>query len=129
VSKHAYHPDRGDIIHINFSPAAGQEFALAHFGVVISTVRFSKATGLCIVLPMTTKYHHDKKLQDTNLMVQVPKLPGMAEQGWVYTHQIKTIDYRERGATFKTKVGDDNLDFLIDIMERARAFIDPDSAT
>jgi hypothetical protein len=43
------------------------------------------------------------------------------------THQIKTIDYRERGATLKTKIDEDNLDFLIDIMNRARAFIDPDS--
>jgi len=58
----------------------------------------------------------------------MPKLKGLTEEGWVYTHQIKTIDYRERGVTFRTKI-DDNLDFLIDVMERVRAFIDPDSTT
>lgn len=47
----------------------------------------------------------------------------------VYTHQIKTIDYRERGASLQGRIADDDLDFLIDIMERARAFIDPDSVT
>ena len=128
MSKQTYHPKRGDIIHINFSPAAGQEFALAHYGVVISTIHFSKATGLCIVLPATTKYHPDRKLHDTHLMAKMPKLAGLDQEGWVYTHQIKTIDYRERGATYKTSIDEDNLDFLIDIMERARAFIDPDSA-
>ncbi len=127
MSKHTYHPSRGDVIHINFSPAAGQEFALAHFGVVISTLNFSKATGLCIVLPATTRYHRDRKLLDTHLMVKMPMLEGLDEEGWVYTHQIKTIDYRERGAAYKTKIDDDNLDFLVDIMDRARAFIDPDS--
>jgi mRNA interferase ChpB len=127
LSKQTYHPARGDVIHINFSPAAGQEFALPHFGVVISTLNFSKATGLCIVLPATTKYHPDKRFHDTHLMVKMPRLAGLDGEGWVYTHQIKTIDYRERGATYKTRIDDDNLDFLIDIMDRARAFIDPDS--
>jgi mRNA-degrading endonuclease toxin of MazEF toxin-antitoxin module len=127
VSKQAYHPARGDIIHVNFSPSAGHEFADPHFGLVLSSQHFSKATGLCIVLPLTTKYHHDQKLRDTQLMLQMPKLAGLAEQGWVYIHQIKTIDYRERGAAFKTKLGEDELDFLIDVMERVRAFIDPDT--
>lgn len=128
MSKQAYHPDRGDILHVNFSPAAGSEFALPHFGLVINTKAFSKATGLCIILPLTTKYHHDKRLLATQLMVKMPKLNGLDEEGWVYTHQIKTIDYRERGASFKTKIPDEELDFLIDVMDRVRAFIDPDSA-
>jgi mRNA-degrading endonuclease toxin of MazEF toxin-antitoxin module len=127
MSKQTYHPARGDILHVNFTPAAGNEFALPHYGLVISTQTFSKQTGLCIVLPMTTKYHHDKRLLATPLMVKVPKLPGLEQEGWVYTHQIKTIDYRERGAAYKTKIPDDELDFLIDVMDRVRAFIDPDS--
>jgi hypothetical protein len=32
-----------------------------------------------------------------------------------------------RSATYQTKIDEDHLDFLIDIMERARAFIAPDS--
>jgi mRNA-degrading endonuclease toxin of MazEF toxin-antitoxin module len=128
VSKQTYHPSRGDILHVNFSPSAGHEFTDPHYGLVISTQRFSKATGLCIVLPMTTKYHSNAKLQNTPLMVQLPELKGLDRDGWVYVHQIKTIDYRERGAAYKTKIDDDYLDFLIDVMERVRALIDPDSA-
>jgi mRNA interferase ChpB len=125
LSKRTYHPDRGDIIHLNFSPSSGREFTGPHYGVVISTVTFSRSTGLCICLPATTKYHADQRLLETQLMVQLPQIPQLKQTGWVYSHQIKTIDYRERGATFVAKVDDD---FLIDVMERARAFIDPDSA-
>jgi len=38
-----------------------------------------------------------------------------------------SLDYRERGLSFVAKLDDD--DFLIDVMERARAFIDPDTAS
>ena len=127
MSKHTYHPARGDILHVNFAPSPGHEFTGPHYGLVISSVAFSKATGLCIVLPLTTKYHDDQRLHNTHLMVQVPQVPKLKERGWVYTHQIKTIDYRERGASFIDKVAEDDLDFLIDVMERVRAFIDPDS--
>lgn len=42
-----------------------------------------------------------------------------------HTHQIKTIDYRERGTAYKTKIPEEEIDFLIDIMDRVRAFIIP----
>ena len=129
MSKQTYHPARGDIIHVNFAPSSGVEFTGPHYGLVISSLAFSKATGLCITLPLTTKYHHEKKLHDTPLMVQLPNVGGLNQPGWVYTHQIKTIDYRERGATYAGKINDDDLDFLIDVMERVRALIDPDSAS
>jgi mRNA interferase ChpB len=124
VSKHAYHPERGDIIHLNFSPSAGREFTGPHYGLVLSTSRFSRATGLCIVLPTTTKFHPEQRLHETHLMARLPPMAELKTEGWVYTHQIKTIDYRERGASFVGKVEDD---FLIDVMDRVRAFIDPDT--
>jgi len=127
VSKQTYHPARGDIIHVNFAPSAGSEFTGPHYALVLSSLTFSKSTGLCIVLPLTTKYHPDQRLQATPLMVPVPPLAGLAQQGWIYIHQIKTIDYRERGAAWQTKIDDDHLDFLIEVMDRVRALIDPDS--
>jgi len=35
------------------------------------------------------------------------------------------LDYRDRGVTFVSRLDED--DFLFDVMERVRAFIDPDS--
>ena len=58
-------------------------------------------------------------------MVKLPHIPALAREGWLYPHQVKSFDYRERGVSFVAKLNDDDL--LIDVMERVRAFIDPDS--
>ena len=126
MSAHTYHPERGDIIHLNLSPSAGHELTGPHFALVLSTSRFSKATGFAIVVPGTTKFHADQRLAGQQLMVKLPPLAKLAQDGWLYPHQIKSLDYRDRGMSFVTKLNDD--DFLIDVMERVRAFIDPDSA-
>ncbi len=125
MSKQAYHPERGDIIHLNLSPSAGHELTGPHFALVLSTSRFSKATGFTIVVPGTTKFHVEQRLMGQQLMVKLPPVAKLTEEGWLYPHQMKSLDYRDRGVSFIAKLDDD--DFLIDIMERVRAFIDPDS--
>ncbi|MGD1278459.1 MAG: type II toxin-antitoxin system PemK/MazF family toxin [Tepidisphaeraceae bacterium] len=125
MSKQSYHPDRGDIVHVNLSPSAGHELTGPHFALVISTVRFAKATGFCLVVPGTTKYHAEQRLAGQQLMVKLPPMPKLTQEGWLYPHQVKSLDYRDRGVSFVAKL--DNDDFLIDIMERVRAFIDPDT--
>lgn len=127
MSKQTYHPDRGDVVHLNLSPSAGHELTGPHFGLVISTARFAKATGFAIIVPATTKYHHEQRLEGQQLMVKLPPTKELREDGWLYPHQIKSLDYRDRSMTFIAKLDDD--DYLIDIMERVRAFIDPDSTT
>ncbi|HEX4055045.1 MAG TPA: type II toxin-antitoxin system PemK/MazF family toxin [Tepidisphaeraceae bacterium] len=126
MSRQTYHPDRGDIIHLNLAPSAGQELTGPHFALVLSTIRFSKATGFCIVVPGTTKYHAEQRLAGQQLMVKLPPLMKLIKDGWLYPHQVKSLDYRDRGVSFVEKLDDD--DYLIDVMERVRAFIDPDSA-
>jgi mRNA interferase ChpB len=125
LSKQTYHPERGDVIHLNLSPSAGHELTGPHFAIVLSTSRFSKATGFAIVVPGTSKYHAEQRLASQQLMVKMPRISKLTEEGWVYPHQVKSLDYRDRGVSFVDKLEDD--DFLIDIMERVRAFIDPDS--
>jgi mRNA-degrading endonuclease toxin of MazEF toxin-antitoxin module len=120
-----YFPGRGDLIHIDFDPSAGHELRGPHFAVVLSTARFATATGFCIVVPGTSKYHADQRLASTQLMLALPDIPGLAKPGWVYTHQVRSVDFKERRAKLVAKIED--LDFLIDLMERVRAFIDPDS--
>jgi mRNA-degrading endonuclease toxin of MazEF toxin-antitoxin module len=126
LSKQTYHPERGDIIHLNLSPSAGHELTGPHFALVISTARFSKATGFAIVVPGTTKYHAEQRLAMQQLMIKLPPIAKLSQEGWLYPHQIKSLDYRDRGVTFVAKLDDD--DFLIDVKDRLRAFIDPDSA-
>lgn len=125
MSRPTYHPERGDIVHLNLAPSAGHELTGPHFALVLSTQRFSKATGFTLVVPGTTKFHADQRLSGQQLMVKLPPIQKLTEEGWLYPHQVKSLDYRDRGVTFVTKLDDD--DFLIDIMERVRAFIDPDA--
>lgn len=127
LSKQTYHPDRGDIVHLNLSPSTRHELTGPHFALVVSTVRFSKATGFAIVVPGTAKYHAEQRLAGQQLMVKLPPVAALTQEGWLYPHQIKSLDYRDRGMAFVGKLADD--DFLIDVMERIRAFIDPDSTT
>ena len=89
-------------------------------------MRFAKATGFCILVPGTSKYHPEQRLAGQQLMVKLPEIPNLERDGWLYPHQIKSLDYRERNLTFVSKL--DNDDFLIDVMDRVRALIDPDSA-
>ena len=97
-----------------------------HYALVISTSRFSKATGFVILIPATTKHHPEQRMAGQQLMVKLPPVPALAKEGWLYPHQVKSLDYRDRGVSFVAQLEDD--DFLIDVMERVRAFIDPDSA-
>jgi mRNA-degrading endonuclease toxin of MazEF toxin-antitoxin module len=127
VSRQTYHPGRGHIVHLNLAPSAGHELTGPHFALVVSTERFSKATGFAIVVPGTTKFHAEQRLAGEQLMVKLPAIENLTKEGWLYLHQLKSLDYRDRGTTFVAKLDDD--DFLIDIMERIRAFIDPDSIT
>jgi mRNA interferase ChpB len=125
LSKQTYHPERGDLIHLNLAPSTGHELTGPHFALVISTAKFSRATGFAIVVPATTKYHPDQRLAGQQLMVKLPSMPELEKEGWLYPHQVKSLDYRDRAVSFVAKLADD--DFLIDVMDRVRAFIDPDS--
>jgi mRNA-degrading endonuclease toxin of MazEF toxin-antitoxin module len=125
LSRQTYHPQRGDIVHLNLWPSAGHELTVPHYALVISSIHFAKATGFAIVIPATSKYHHEQRLEGQQLMVQLPAISELPKDGWLYPHQVKSIDYRERGVSFLAKLNDD--DFLIDVVERVRSFIDPDS--
>lgn len=127
MSKQTYHPERGDVVHMNFSSSAGHELTGPHYALVVSTARFAKATGFAIIVPGTTKFHSAQRVAGQQLMVKLPPIRELPHEGWLYPHQLKSLDYRERGISFVAKLDDD--DFLIDVMERIRAFIDPDTTT
>jgi len=50
-----YVPDAGDIVWADFSPQAGSETAFRHPAVVLSPAAYSVATGLTLVVPVTSK--------------------------------------------------------------------------
>jgi mRNA interferase MazF len=92
VSKRTYHPQRGDLILINFQPAAGREIDKRRPAVVLSRMDYNRASGLCICVPVTSDLTPDP------LAVRIPD--GLLDRpGLVLCDRIKSFDYRERSAT------------------------------
>ncbi|MGN6366812.1 MAG: type II toxin-antitoxin system PemK/MazF family toxin [Phycisphaerae bacterium] len=122
MSKRTYFPERGDFVHLQFSPSAGYELAGGHYGLVLSTASFAKVTGQAFVCPITSK------IRGWPLEVRVPKgiLPpkeGVAVESVILSYQMKSLDFRERGMAFVAKASDDVLD---ETLEKVRAILDSD---
>jgi mRNA interferase MazF len=122
MAKRTYFPDRGDFIHLNFSPSAGHEMTDRHYGLVLSTASFSRVTGFALVCPITSR------IRPWPFYVLVPKgiLPpkqGVLVDGNIATDQVKSVDCREREMEFVCKAPDDILD---EVLARVRAIIDSD---
>ncbi|HUO09048.1 MAG TPA: type II toxin-antitoxin system PemK/MazF family toxin [Phycisphaerae bacterium] len=120
--RQTYFPDRGDFVHMNFSPAAEHEIADRHYALVLSTRSFSKATGFALVCPVTSN------IKPWPFDVRVPKgiLPpkkGRETESVTMTDQIKSIDFRDRECEYVCKAPDGILD---EVLAKVRAIIDSD---
>jgi mRNA interferase ChpB len=90
-------PDRGDILHLAFDPASGREMKGDHFCLVVSPREFNGRFKLVMVCPifsgMTEVAHNAGFL--VSLMGH-----GLRTDGQVYAHQIKSLDWASRKASF-----------------------------
>lgn len=106
-----YIPERGDVIHTDFSPSAGSETALKHFAVVLTPKSYNEKIGRAIVVPITSKV----KSFPFNLPLGAlpPQLPVAGE---VMTDQIRALDIRARGSRFAGHVDDATLRDIVDLL-------------
>ena len=106
MSKRTYHPDRGDLIEMNFQPAAGREIDKRRPAVVLSPVAYNRRTGICLAVPTSTDL--------TPGPLWVPMLPGfLPRPSLILCDYLKSFDYRKRGATFIVKVPRDVVDRIV----------------
>ena len=122
MARSTYYPDRGDLIHLNFSPSARQEMAGPHYGLVLSTKSFAKVTGFALVCPITSNtapWPFDVLIPPGVL----PPKQGREVASAVLTDQIKSLDFRERQCEFVACAPDDVLD---DALAKVRAILDSD---
>ena len=97
MSKRAYHPDRGDLIEMNFQPAAGREIDKRRPAIVLSPVAYNRRAGLCLAVPTSTD------LTPGPLWIPLP--PGLLPRpSLILCDYLKSYDYRGRSATFLGKV-------------------------
>lgn len=96
----AYTPERGDIIHLQFDPASGQEMKGPHFGLVVSRKAFN-SRGLAMICPISQGGADVARSYGTVVTLMGS---GTDTQGAVHCHQMKSLDWRMRKAKFKESV-------------------------
>jgi mRNA interferase MazF len=87
-----YCPSRGDIVWISFYPQTGHEHAGMRPALVLSPEAYNRKVGLVILCPITS--------QVKGYPFEVPVPEGLHAQGVVLSDQVKSMDWRARGAKF-----------------------------
>lgn len=86
-----YCPKRGDVVWLSFNPQAGHEQAGHRPALVISPLAYNRKTGLALFCPLTTQ------VKGYPFEVKVPD--GCKASGAILSDQVKSMDWRARGAT------------------------------
>ena len=110
-----YIPDKGDIVHLQFDPASGQEMKGNHYALVLSPKAFNKLTGLIYACPIS-----QGKASAARCMLATLLGAGTHTQGNIHCHQLKSLDWKIRKAAFKERVPDFVLD---DVLARIEAVL------
>ncbi len=95
-----YVPNRGDIIHLELDPASGREMKGPHFGLVISGKAFNQQ-GLAMICPVSQGTVEGARTYGTVVTLMGS---GTDTQGAIHCHQLKSLDWRDRKASFKETV-------------------------
>lgn len=90
----SYVPDAGDIVFLDFDPQVGREQAKRRPALVLTDIRYNRASGLAVVCPLTSK----RKSYPFALPVAVGRVEGA-----VLVDQLKSIDWGGRHAEFHSK--------------------------
>lgn len=89
-----YVPRKGDIVHLDWSPASGSEMLGPHYGLVVSEEMFNHASGMVYILPITSKVNKTGNLQ---LPISAGRVQGVA-----LLSGLRSLDYQTRNIEFET---------------------------
>lgn len=104
-------PDRGDVLHLQFDPASGQEMKGPHFCLVVSPRAFNARMKLAWVCPISGGAANAAR--SGGLLVSLMGT-GMRTDGSVHTHQIKALDWQARRATLVEQAPADEVTQVLD---------------
>lgn len=94
----AYCPRRGDVVWISFNPQAGHQQAEHRPALVLSPEPYNRKVGLALLCPVTSQ------IKGYPFEVKVP--PGLKAAGVVLSDQVKSMDWKARGASFSCSLPD-----------------------
>lgn len=89
-----YVPDAGDIVFMDFDPQVGREQAQRRPALILTDLRYNRASGLAVVCPLTSKV----KTYPFTLPISVGGVEGA-----VLVDQLKSMDWSGRAAEFHSK--------------------------
>ena len=92
-----YVPNRGDIVWMSFTPQAGHEQAGHRPALVVSPREYNAVTSLALCCPITSQ------VKGYPFEVELPADGSVT--GVVLADQIKSLDWRARGARFACHSG------------------------
>lgn len=102
-----YVPTRGDVIWLDFTPQAGSEMAGRHAAVVLTPHAYAVATGLALVVPLTTKAKGGS--------FEVAMLGAAKAKGVVLANELRSIDFAARNADLFDRCPDAVFERILDI--------------
>ena len=113
MSYRTYIPNRGDLVHMNFSPSAGHELADRHYALVISANAYNRKSRMAVVCGITSR------VRDWPFEVELPAglLPpkkGQVVQSVVLADSVRQIDVREREVEFVASVPQELVEEVLD---------------
>ncbi len=91
-----YVPERGDVVFLNFNPQLGHEQKGHRPALVLSLKAYNQKVGLALMCPITSR--------SKGYPFEVPLPEEFEISGVVLSDQIKSLDWRERKATFCQRV-------------------------
>jgi len=95
MNSREYCPSRGDIVWIRFNPQAGHEQSGMRPALILSPESYNRKVGLTVLCRITSQ------IKGFPFEVLIPK--GFEVQGVVLSDQVKSFDWRVRGAQFICK--------------------------
>jgi mRNA interferase MazF len=103
-----YIPEQGDIVYFDFSPTQGREQGGLRPGLVMNRGFLSKASGLALIAPITSK----QKGYPFEVPIQTKGISGVA-----LIDQIKAVDYGARklkriGTARNTEIEEAKMKFI-----------------
>lgn len=110
-------PKRGDIWHLDFSPAAGTEMLYRRYGLVLSADEFNKAIPRIYIAPVSTV---SSIARSSGFQVNLSGA-GTQTTGVIDLTQARAVDLRARNGSFVESIPED---ILQDVLARFRAIFD-----
>jgi mRNA interferase ChpB len=106
-------PERGDILHLRFDPASGREMQGNHFCLVVSPKAFNERFRLALVCPISGGAA--AVARNSGFLISLMGF-GLRTDGCIHAHQIKSLDWAARQASFVEKIPDALLQEVLDCL-------------